>query len=200
MRWLPLVTLLGQALAESTTTTTTDTSSTSSSTSYDFSDATTITTGSVAVPSGNYETYSSTVTLDNGDTSLEAITSTFASNATTTGNHTVVTTTSNSVTVLVGGAGTTTLGNSSMNATATATSTTTTTPVINTQPCNGYVELCARNYSNITNVAAHNSPFDRTGNAASNQMFDVTAQLNDGIRMRKSIRSILASWPGRIPD
>ncbi|KAJ5684705.1 uncharacterized protein N7477_001050 [Penicillium maclennaniae] len=185
MRWLSLVTLIGLALAQDTahTTTTSDTSTTLSSTSYNLSDASTV-TGTVALPSGTYVTYSSTVTLSNGDTSLEAIISSIAANATTTGNQTVVTTTSHSVTVLVGGAGTTTLGNNSMNATATTTATTTTqTPVINSRPCNGYVELCGRNYSNITNVAAHNSPFDRSGNAASNQMFDVTAQLNDGIRM-----------------
>lgn len=204
MRWLSLVSLIGLALAQDTTTTTSHTSTTRSSTSYDISDASTI-TDSVAVPSGTYATYSSTITLGDGDTSLEAFTTSIAPNATTTGNQTVVTTTSNSVTVLVGGGGTTTLGNNSMNATATTTSTATTTPVINTRPCNGYVELCGRNYSNITNVAAHNSPFDRAGNAASNQMFDVTAQLNDGVRMCKSSRSILSThliltFPSAIPN
>jgi hypothetical protein len=44
-----------------------------------------------------------------------------------------------------------------------------------------------RNYSNITNVAAHNSPFVVPGNAASNQALKVTDQLNDGVRMRKSL-------------
>ncbi|KAJ5131825.1 secreted protein [Penicillium atrosanguineum] len=107
MRWLSLVTLIGLALAQDTTTTTTsdtssDTSTSRSSTSYDISDASTI-TGSVALPSGTYETYSSTITLGNGDTSLEAVTTSIAANATTTGNQTVVRTTSNSVTVLVGG-------------------------------------------------------------------------------------------------
>jgi hypothetical protein len=33
-------------------------------------------------------------------------------------------------------------------------------------------------------VTAHNSPFDRKGNLASNQQYPVTTQLNDGIRMR----------------
>jgi hypothetical protein len=70
-----------------------------------------------------------------------------------------------------------------MNATATASSTSTQTPVVNTRPCNNYAEFCARNYSNITMVAAHNSPFVRKGNAAANQELDVTAQLDDGIRM-----------------
>lgn len=53
----------------------------------------------------------------------------------------------------------------------------------NTQPCNNYVEFCTRKYSNITMVAAHNSPFVRPGNAASNQDLDVEDQLNDGIRL-----------------
>lgn len=52
----------------------------------------------------------------------------------------------------------------------------------NTTPCNNYVELCDRKYSNITNVACHNSPFVRPGNAGSNQALPVLAQLNDGVR------------------
>jgi hypothetical protein len=55
----------------------------------------------------------------------------------------------------------------------------------NTQPCNNYVEFCDRKYSNITEVAAHNSPFVRKRNIASNQELDVLSQLNDGIRMRE---------------
>ena len=53
----------------------------------------------------------------------------------------------------------------------------------NTQPCNNYVEFCSRKYSNITEVAAHNSPFTRQNNAARNQEYPVTQQLNDGIRV-----------------
>ncbi|KAI9664541.1 MAG: hypothetical protein M1821_005987 [Bathelium mastoideum] len=53
----------------------------------------------------------------------------------------------------------------------------------NTQACNNYVEFCSRKYSNITEVTAHNSMFIRQNNAASNQVLDVIAQLNDGIRM-----------------
>lgn len=49
-------------------------------------------------------------------------------------------------------------------------------------PCNGYSEFCNRKYSNVTYVVAHNSPFHIHGNAASNQVYDVTTQLNDGIR------------------
>ncbi|PSR84173.1 PLC-like phosphodiesterase [Coniella lustricola] len=52
----------------------------------------------------------------------------------------------------------------------------------NTQPCNNYVELCERKYSNITQVGCHNSPFVQKGSAAANQALDVTDQLNDGVR------------------
>jgi hypothetical protein len=53
----------------------------------------------------------------------------------------------------------------------------------NSQPCNQHVELCQRRYSNITFVSAHNSPFVREGNAAANQRYGVTEQLNDGVRL-----------------
>lgn len=66
------------------------------------------------------------------------------------------------------------------NATATAS---TAAPPKNTQPCNNYPEFCDRKYSNITEVCAHNSPFVRPRNVASNQELTVTQQLNDGIRM-----------------
>ncbi|KAF9738783.1 hypothetical protein PMIN06_010514 [Paraphaeosphaeria minitans] len=65
---------------------------------------------------------------------------------------------------------------------ATGTTSTAAAPV-NTQPCNNYPELCDRKYSNITEVCAHNSPFVRARNAASNQELTVTQQLNDGIRV-----------------
>lgn len=48
--------------------------------------------------------------------------------------------------------------------------------------CNGYEELCNRKYSNVTYVVAHNSPFHVANNAASNQDFDVTTQLDNGVR------------------
>ena len=67
---------------------------------------------------------------------------------------------------------------------ASATTLTSTAPTgTNTQPCNGYTEFCNRSYSNITFVAAHNSPFAAKNNLASNQDYDVTTQLNGGIRM-----------------
>jgi hypothetical protein len=64
-----------------------------------------------------------------------------------------------------------------------ATGTSTSTQPTNTTPCNGYAEFCNRKYSNITMVAAHNSPFVQPNNVAANQDYGVIAQLNDGIRM-----------------
>ncbi|KAJ5489405.1 secreted protein [Penicillium diatomitis] len=188
MRWpsLGLALLAAQAAADTSATITSAPSTTSSksgSSSLDLAEATTITNGTVALPSGSYITYSTTITLANGKSSVLVSTQT-ARNATfTSGNQTAVSTTSSdSLTVLVGGGHTTTLtGNSTMNATATATATQ--APVKNTRPCNGHPEYCSRSYSNITMVAAHNSPFVRKGSAASNQMLPVTTQLDDGIRM-----------------
>jgi hypothetical protein len=39
-------------------------------------------------------------------------------------------------------------------------------------------------------VAAHNSPFVRPNNAASNQRLDVIQQLNDGVRMCEYFRAL----------
>lgn len=50
------------------------------------------------------------------------------------------------------------------------------------QPCNGHTEFCQRRFSNISMVVAHNSPFVRPHNAASNQLCPVIDQLNDGVR------------------
>ncbi|KAF8248282.1 hypothetical protein K440DRAFT_679928 [Wilcoxina mikolae CBS 423.85] len=72
------------------------------------------------------------------------------------------------------------MGNTSANETSPAPS------PMNTQACNQYLEYCNRSYGNITYVGAHNSPFVRQNNAASNQRLEVTTQLNDGIRMRQT--------------
>lgn len=157
-------------------------------TNSDFTIQGTLTSGGeVTVPTGEYQTYSSTITLSNdGDITSATVTGSGTSMAleSTTGNaSSSYTTTSDSVTMLVGGMHTTVLGNASASATANSTSKPASTPVINTQPCNGYPEFCAKKYSNITMVAAHNSPFVKQGNVAANQVLDVTTQLNDGIRM-----------------
>lgn len=157
--------------------------------------------GSDDLPTGTYESVTTTITVSTTDpadmtpTTLadhDNITSTISKERNTT-----PVSTSDSVTLLVGT--TSTSHTRSVNGTKGPTSTSTSTRPTNTQPCNGYVEFCARNYSNITNVAAHNSPFVRPGNVAANQMFPVTTQLNDGIRMRESHFICFPFWPPQLP-
>lgn len=150
--------------------------------------------------SGLYITYTSTETLPTdgpgggGDSSRSEGTRTSTSNQT----DSVYTTTSGDYTVLVGSQTTAILtGTVSVSGNATATATASIPPQpTNTRPCNGYPEFCERSYSNITEVAAHNSPFVRPGNLASNQALDVVLQLNDGVRMRKLFDtfSVLRFW------
>lgn len=104
--------------------------------------------------------------------SLTSAASGAASNATTSGISSEAT-----YTRLVGGT------RSSSILSGGATTTTSSVAPVNTQSCNNYPEFCNRRYSNITEVCAHNSPFVRPRNAASNQELTVTQQLNDGIRM-----------------
>jgi len=49
--------------------------------------------------------------------------------------------------------------------------------------CNGHAELCDRTFGNVTYVGAHDSYAVGVGNIAANQDYDITQQLNDGIRM-----------------
>lgn len=100
------------------------------------------------------------------------VSGTMASNATAS-----ITSTQSPLTQVIGGTRTTGISGNMTTTTSTA------SQPSNTQPCNNYPELCTRRYSNITEVAAHNSPFVRQNNAASNQVLDVTHQLNDGIRV-----------------
>ena len=101
-----------------------------------------------------------------------------ALNSTTTANSTDVT-----ETILTGGAQTSTTATTNGTLLSISTSTSSSARPTNTVPCNGHPAFCSRRYSNVTQVAAHNSPFVRAGNAASNQLLDVETQLNDGIRM-----------------
>lgn len=101
-------------------------------------------------------------------------------------NASTVTSVSDSVTMtmLVGGQHTKLLTNVTANSTRTPTPSPSASPIINTQPCNGHPEFCSRKYSNVSIIAAHNSPFVKPGNVAANQALDVESQLDDGIRMR----------------
>ncbi|KAI0347688.1 PLC-like phosphodiesterase [Trametopsis cervina] len=49
--------------------------------------------------------------------------------------------------------------------------------------CNGHAELCERNYGNVTFVGTHDSYAVGTNNLATNQDYDVTQQLTDGVRL-----------------
>lgn len=117
------------------------------------------------------------VTTDLSGTSLETVTD----NATETD---LETKTSGTITYLTGSITSTPSGTGTLsgNFSTTPSSTFSAPTATNTQPCNNYVELCQRKYSNITNVGCHNSPFVKPGSAAANQQLDVTAQLNDGVR------------------
>ncbi|VUC22635.1 unnamed protein product [Clonostachys rosea] len=110
-------------------------------------------------PSSIYVTYNSKITLT-GATSA-SVTGTFTER---------LSSTESSIS-------TTTAGNMTSSSTTSSSAAPT-----NTQPCNGYVELCTRKYSNITAVGCHNSPFVRPGNTGSNQELPVKTQLDDGVR------------------
>ncbi|EGS18576.1 phosphoric diester hydrolase-like protein [Thermochaetoides thermophila DSM 1495] len=139
------------------------------------------------IPSGIYKTYTSQITL--ASTSLGTDLGALTANITDDDEAT----TSRTRTTLTGSVATTT-GTANNNGTSTSTSTATPT---NTRPCNNYPELCARKYSNITQVGTHNSPFVRSGSAAANQQFDVIAQLDDGVRFLQA----QIQWPtnGSVP-
>ncbi|KAK7522047.1 PLC-like phosphodiesterase [Phyllosticta citriasiana] len=149
-----------------------------------------------STPTGNYMSYSKTIRISNSGgtqtgaaaTSGPAISGEDEVSRTSSDEKTVTKTTEHTITLLTGNGRTSTYtgGPLTPNANITrvvASATNSSATPTNTQPCNGYVELCDRKYSNITEVCAHNSPFTRTGSAAANQQYDVTVQLNDGIRM-----------------
>ena len=143
---------------------------------------------------GDYVTTGVTYADDSSTLSITATRSAFSTQSelasvvsdlnstTTTGNSTSATSaTSATQTLLVGSAQTSSVSNGTSSGNATATSSS--APPVNTVPCNGHRSFCSRSYSNITHIAAHNSPFVRPGNVASNQMLEVETQLNDGVRM-----------------
>lgn len=148
-----------------------------------------------STPTGSYISYSKTVRVSTSGGGAAATTGASATgedevSKTSSDDKTVTRTTEHTVTLLTGNGHTSTYtgGPLTPNANTThvvASATSSSARPSNTQPCNGYTELCDRKYSNITEVCAHNSPFTRSGSAAANQQYDVTTQLNDGIRMRK---------------
>lgn len=131
---------------------------------------------------GTYRSYESTISLSTSDSYLTLTGASATGSQTSKPQNETITT--NGTTITRTSATQTLLSASGSNSTsATGSSSSTAARPTNTQPCNGYPELCNRKYSNFTMVAAHNSPFSVQGNVASNQALDVTTQLNDGIRM-----------------
>ncbi|KAH8821178.1 tat pathway signal sequence [Xylogone sp. PMI_703] len=170
-------------------------------------------------PTGSYISYSSTVTLQK--TTTVPVSTVPVVSTVTTGSSTYVTTVgsttlfaaealpvsnlsdtgSSSTTssmILLRGSSTalptnTIPSNSTSNSTSTSTSS---SPLpTNTTPCNNYPAFCDRQYSNITEVSAHNSPFSIPNNAASNQALSVTQQLDDGIRLLQGQMHIVNGTP-----
>lgn len=137
------------------------------------------------VPTGTYISYTTTIIVPTETSVLESMSDSASMMATANSNGTDTTaTTSASVTILVGGGTTATVAaNATSLRNSTTTSTSSSATPTNTTPCNNYPELCYRKYSNMTMVAAHNSPFVLKGNAAANQALGVTQQLDDGIRL-----------------
>ncbi|KAL8927742.1 MAG: hypothetical protein Q9208_002157 [Pyrenodesmia sp. 3 TL-2023] len=145
--------------------------------------------GGDLIPTGaqvSYQSLTSTITLSSanlsGETPILATTIAFA-NGSTVPDLSASTSSSTSVTLLQGSQQTTVATNATATGNSTSSPTSTSARPTNTQPCNNYPELCTRKYSNITEVAAHNSPFIAPQNAAANQALGVIDQLNDGIRM-----------------
>ncbi|KAI1008021.1 putative secreted protein [Podosphaera aphanis] len=147
------------------------------------------------VPTGDYITYSTTITVSSSAiTTLPLISSIIDKSITiltTTGSTTIFslnTEVSNATEVAEATETQTFLTGrptSALNSTVRSNSTSTSAApsATNETPCNNYPEFCARKYSEITEVSAHNSPFIRAGNAGANQELSVAAQLNDGVRL-----------------
>lgn len=167
-----------QTTLSGTTTTRTRAASISSSSSYNFGD--TIPTGTEVTYPGNSDATLPAYSYGSMTISSSSIAANNSSSAETISSST----TSNSITLLVGSSRSTLSSGSTLAHNATRTSAS--VQATNTRACNGHAALCDRKWSNITHVAAHNSPFVTPNNAASNQAFSVEYQLNDGIRMLQS--------------
>ena len=129
------------------------------------------------VPTSDFSGSQYTYISEQGQTTVETSSSNRTATSTSSDSQITRTQKSHSVT-LIGGLTPTANGTSS--------STSSSARATNTVPCNGYPEFCNRQYSNITEVCAHNSAFVVQNNAASNQALPIEDQLNDGVRMRKS--------------
>ncbi|KAI1389883.1 PLC-like phosphodiesterase [Hypoxylon trugodes] len=135
----------------------------------------TISTTDITTPTNLYESFASQITLSTDLGTTGNVMSSLGTDNIT--RSTISSSTSDTVTFLTGSAATTTTISGNFSSTSSAIP-----QVTNTQPCNNYPEFCSRKYSNITHIACHNSPFTTPNNLAANQQYDVTSQLNDGVR------------------
>lgn len=137
----------------------------------------------------SYREYESTITVNvsSATSSYGSVAASISSMGVANASETTSTesSSSTSVTLLVGSQRPTATGNGTVSSNSIASQTSSIAQPSNTRPCNGHPDYCSRRYSNITQIGAHNSPFSRPGNVASNQELDVETQLEDGIRMRK---------------
>lgn len=147
----------------------------------------TLAASDVATPTGAYLSSTSQITHETSHpaTLTDDVSSTHAENAKQSAATRVAT--SNTDTILIGSAKT---PSSTLSRTV-STTLSSPSPPTNTQACNNYVEFCTRKYGNITEIACHNSPFITPNNLAANQQYDVTQQLNDGVRFLQA----QIQWP-----
>ena len=135
------------------------------------------------VPTGSYLSYTTTSSV-NGSIALLETSLAVANSSSLSSPHSSSASTSFSLLQGSAKASPTGVANGTTTTNSTASQVSSSPPgLTNTQPCNNYPEFCDRKYSDITYVAAHNSPFVNTNNVAANQEYGVIAQLNDGIRM-----------------
>jgi hypothetical protein len=147
----------------------------------------TITATEHATPTGSYLSYASQVTLGTSLGSISSVAS-FIGSGNFSATQSVVSQTTDTRTYLSGTAQSTVTNSGNFSATASSTPTAT---VTNTRACNNYAEFCNRKYSNITEISCHNSPFITANNLAANQEYDVTLQLDDGVRFLQA----QIQWP-----
>lgn len=153
----------------------------------------TVTLSEAATPTDLYQSFTSQGTQNTAGLVTVSDGTTYTLTDNVTQSATSQTKSSATVTILTGSAKTTAATTLSGNATTTISAT---PGPKNTQACNNYIEFCDRKYSNITEVACHNSPFVTPNNLAANQQYDVTQQLDDGVRFLQA----QIQWPSNATE
>ncbi|GAP92851.1 putative tat pathway signal sequence [Rosellinia necatrix] len=152
----------------------------------------TLTLSEATTPTSLYQSFASQITQETDGLVTVSDGTTYTLTDNTTDSATAKPKTSDTVTILTGSAKTTA---TTLSGNVSTTVSPTPGPQ-NTQVCNNYLEFCTRKYSNITEVACHNSPFITQNNIAANQQYDVTQQLDDGVRFLQA----QIQWPGNATE